>query len=462
MGAVVNDAEVRRSQRTKSASNRFPPHEVRDDFIPKEDYLSNEFAQLEAQRLWPRVWQVACRLEELANVGDYVSYDILGDSIILVRSSDAQIKAYHNACPHRGTRLTRDCGRLKQFVCRFHGWRFDLDGNNTRVVDSGDWGDRLKPEDIRLTSVKVDTWGGFVFINMDSDCEPLHDFLAPMAGLVEKFEFEKLRFHWYKTTIVPANWKTVLAFFNEFYHVQQAHPQLLSFTDDYSKSDGFGRHGKIWFEAEGAIPFKRSPRLPPKEQPDYRQYVLEFVERYYTELQAMVTPRRYEATQRLRTEVSADAPPGEVLSKWVQFHLEACAADGSGWPSGLTAQYMEQSGLDWHVFPNSIFLHGMVDGVLWYRARPVAGDSQSCILDVWSLQRFGEGKAPELVREFYKDWRMHKWGRIFEQDFLNIPEVQQGMQSRGFKGLRPNPVQERALSHFHRVLREFLADGSAE
>lgn len=437
----------------------FAPQEVRDDFIPRDVYFSREFAQLEAEKLWPHVWQLACRLEEIPNVGDYVTYDILDDSIIVVRNSETTVKAYYNVCPHRGRRLTEGCGHVqKHFVCRFHGWQYDVHGANTKVVDRDDWGGCLKDEDIRLGEVKVGTWGGFVFINMDANCEPLEKFLEPLDEYCGKFEFEKLRFRWYKTTILPGNWKTMLEFFNEFYHVQQAHQQLLPFSNDYSNSGGFGRHGAMWYPPSGAFPLSRSPRLPPKDEPDYRNFVLDFVETFNRDLKAMVTERNYLATQRLRTEVPADATPMEVITKWVQFQIEAAHADGSGWPAELTPEYIDRSKLDWHVFPNTIFLHGFIDGVLWYRVRPNGNDPESCIFDVWSLQRYGPGLAPPLKREFFADWKDGDFPLIFTQDFANVAAVQKGLKSRGFSGARPNPVQERAIINFHRRLREFLRD----
>lgn len=441
-----------------SAKRSFSPDEVRDDFVPKEAYYSRDFAKLEAERLWPYVWQLACRLEEIPNVGDYVTYDIVDESIIIVRTDKATIKAHHNVCPHRARRLTHGCGNAQHFVCRFHGWQYDLNGENIKVVDRQDWGDCLDQDDIRLKNVRVDVWGGFVFINMDPNCEPLADFLRPVDDYCAKFEFEKLRFRWYKTTVMPANWKTILEFFNEFYHVQQTHNQLLPFTNDYSNSDGFGRHAAMWYPATGALPLSRSPRLPQKDEPDFRNFVLEFVETFNRDLKAMVTERNYAAAQRLRSEVPAATEPIEVLGKWVQFQLEAAAADGSGWPADLTPEYIENSKLDWHVFPNTIYLHGFVDGVLWYRARPNGDDPESCIFDVWSLQRYGEGKAPPLEREFYQNWEEGEWPLIFRQDFSNVAEVQKGLKSRAFAGSRTNPVQERAISNFHRCLREFLRD----
>ena len=75
---------------------------IREDFVPKDAYLSRQWLELENERLWPRVWQIACRSEEVARVGDYVTYDIADESIIVVRVSAAEIKAYYNACQHRG------------------------------------------------------------------------------------------------------------------------------------------------------------------------------------------------------------------------------------------------------------------------------------------------------------------------------------------------------------------------
>src|ERR1700761_8062494 len=246
----------------------FPTAEVTDAFLPKDDQTSPAFARLEAERLWPFVWQIACRLEEIPAVGDFVTYDIVDDSIIVVRTSPTDIKAFHNVCPHRGRQLTEGCGRTRMFKCRFHGWEFSLNGDNTLVIDRKDFGPGLRDEDIRLKPVRVDTWAGFVYINMDPDCEPLADFLAPIDDFCGKFEFDKLRYRYYKTGLMPCNWKVAMGFFNEFYHVQQSHRQLLDFVEDYSNSGPYARHGAMWYVSEGALPYKRSSRLPPKPEPD--------------------------------------------------------------------------------------------------------------------------------------------------------------------------------------------------
>lgn len=447
-----------------SGPTPFPAADVTDTWVPKEDYLSPAFAALEDERLWPRVWQIACRLEEIPQKGDFVVYEIVEESIVVVRTGEGEdsVRAFYNVCPHRGNLLVEGCGHARQFVCSFHGWRFGLDGRNVSVVDRADWGSCLTDEDTRLTPVKVGIWGGFVWINMDPDCQPLDRFLEPMASLCARHEFEKLRFAWYRTTIVPANWKTVVEAFTEFYHVQTTHAQMLTYTQDYSISRGMGRHGWMSYEAGTGLPVGRSPRLPPKEVPDFREYVFEYAEQFRHDLQAMQTERAYRAAQRLRDELPADADPVEVSTKWFANILEEAEKAGTGWPEGLTPEYMAESGFDWHVFPNTVFLHPAVEAVLWYRMRPNGRDPESCIFDIWSLERFPEGEAPPLVREFHPDPTAVDWPLIYRQDLENIPKVQKGMRSRGFKGARPNPVQERAIANFHRVLRRFMEDPRAD
>ena len=442
----------------------FPASEVTDTWVPKDDYLSPAFATLEDERLWPKVWQIACRLEEIPAKGDYVVYEIVDESIVVVRNGedDASVKAFYNVCPHRGNLLVEGSGNVRQFVCSFHGWRFGIDGRNVSVIDRADWGTCLTEANTRLTEVQVGIWGGFVWINMDPDCQPLKEFLEPMRSLCARHEFEKLNFAWYKTTIVPANWKTVLEAFTEFYHVQTTHAQMLTYTQDYSISRGMGRHGWISYEAGTGLPVGRSPRLPPKNVPDFREYIFEYAEQFKHDLQAMQTERAYHAAQRLRSELPADATPVEVSTRWFANIIEEAQKAGSGWPEGITPEYMAESGFDWHVFPNTVFLHPAVEAVLWYRMRPNGRDPQSCIMDIWSLERFAPGEKPPLVREFYPDPTAVDWPLIYKQDLENIPKVHKGMRSRGFQGAIPNPVQERAISNFHRVLRRFMEDPRAD
>ena len=98
--------------------------QIRADWVPADRYLDPEFALLEKERLWPRIWHIACREEEIPNVGDYVTYEIFDESIILVRSDEDTISAYYNVCQHRGRRLVNPGKGFSKggFHCRFHGW----------------------------------------------------------------------------------------------------------------------------------------------------------------------------------------------------------------------------------------------------------------------------------------------------------------------------------------------------
>lgn len=439
---------------------QFPTSEVTDNFLPKDDQSSAAFARFEEERLWPYVWQIACRLEEIPNVGDFVTYEVVDDSIIVVRSSETEVKAFHNVCPHRGRQLTEGCGKARMFKCRFHGWEFDLDGKNALVIDRKDFGDYFSDADIALKPVRVDMWGGFVFINMDPDCEPLADFLAPVDDYCGKFNFQNLRYRYYKTAIMPCNWKTGMGFFNEFYHVQQSHPQLIEHMEDYSASSGFGRHAAMWYDNDSIYPYQRSSRLPPAPKRDVRDHIRGVVTEFHNNLGAMASGRSYRLLEKLDA-IPSSLSDFEVLAEWGRIQVEEATKEGAPWPTELTPEYIMESRLDWHVFPNTIYLHGSIDSVIWYRFRPNGHDHDTCIMDVWSLELYGEGKVPPLKRQFFADWKdpAADWGRILVQDFANMLAVRKGMKSRAFNGSLMNPIQEKSVTNFYRSLRQFMNEG---
>ena len=436
---------------------------LRDDFLPKEAYLSRDFAALEAQRMWPRTWQVACRLEEIAKPGDFVTYDILDESIIVVRTGVDELKAFFNVCQHRGRRLTEGCGRTNAFMCRYHGWTWKLDGSVAKIMSQEDWQGcpDTSNEDFRLKEVRVATWGGFVFVNMDPHAEPLAAYLDPMPSYIDCFEFEKLRYRWYKSVRLPCNWKVALEAFNEGYHVAATHPQLLDIAgDDETRSFAMGKHAMFGYPTSKRPLGAPSPRTGKPMPEDLRPGLVAFYQEMENTLKAIFTARDNEAVRRLMTEVPADTAPMEVFLKALEFQKEAAIASGAGWP-GVTLEQFGKAGTDWHVFPNLVFLM-WPDGTLAYRARPDGDNVGSCIFDIWSLVRYAPGSEPPLQREFYygpDDWKtnvVENFGLILSQDFQNMGEVQRGMKSRGFRGARPNPLQESTVANFHRTLHNYL------
>lgn len=427
--------------------------EVRPDFVPAAAYISRDYVQLEKERLWPRAWQVACREEEIPAPGDFVTYNIADESISVVRRQDGAIAAYYNVCPHRGRRLTEGCGKMGRFHCKFHGWKWSLDGAPVDVVDRANWGDTLVDEDIRLTPVRVGSWGGWVFVCIDEGAESLEEFLEPAASQLAPYEFEKMRYVWRKSIVMPCNWKVSLEAFNEGFHVQTTHRQLLPYFDDLTFSEARGKHGMFGY-APTAYFGLPSPRLG-EVKGDIRKGLYLFNKEIWETLKATATEEMLAAAKRLE-ELPEDSDIFAVYGAFAQFHREEAAKNGRPFPD-VPIETMMLTGTDWHIFPNLVFLHQPTN-VLWYRARPNGDDPDSCIFEINVIERFAPGAEPKVEVEYGDDWRTVDWGLILAQDFQNMGEVQLGMKSRGFKGARTNPVQERAISNFHQVLHHYLAD----
>lgn len=432
---------------------------VRDDFIPASGYISPAFQQLEYERMWNKVWQVACREEEIPKVGDYVTYEIGNQSFIIVRTAPDRIKSYYNVCLHRGRRLTASCGHAAKFHCNYHGWQWNLDGSIARVLDREDWHgcSSMSDDDLHLRETRCETWEGFVFINMDMNAEPLIQYLGAAAEALTPYEYGKMRLRFYATFRLPCNWKVAPEAFEEGYHVAATHPQVLEFIgDDYTRSYAHGKHGMFLYPYERAPFGQPSPRLN-KSPRDLREGIIGHFDQLTRQLPVVLyTQRDAAAARRLMTEASADESFASVMGKTLQFQKEAALAEGAGWPD-LTPEQMAKAGADWLVFPNLVTLP-YPDGVIVYRSRPDGDDPDSCIYDVWGLQRYSPGAEPAITRHQFmgkEDWRgVGEVSIILDQDFKNMEQVQIGMKSFGFPGNRPNPIQELAIVNKHRVLRE--------
>jgi len=128
---------------------------VLSDRIPTERYFDPDFYRLEVERLWPRVWQMACRLEEIPQQHDFVEYEFLDQSVVVLRTEDMGVRAFENACRHRGVRFVQGRGTCEHgFTCPFHGWCYGPDGTNAGVPRRKTFAEHnLQPGDIDLTPV---------------------------------------------------------------------------------------------------------------------------------------------------------------------------------------------------------------------------------------------------------------------------------------------------------------------
>ena len=429
-------------------------------------YLSEDYARAERDRLWRKVWQQVGRVEEIHEVGSYLTYDILDDSIIVVRTAPDRIKAHHNVCMHRGRRLVdtpagarNACGRArKSFVCSFHGWTYGLDGQCIHVPEQPDWQGALTPGNTHLSMVNVDTWGGWVWINMDPDCEPLRDFLEPAASMLDPFGLQNMRCKWRRWLHFDCNWKVAMEAFNETYHVATTHPQFNKFGEFRGWAKAQGKHSNIGYDAPKDMAETKSKiRLGTGADPRVSTAEMQL----YTmqETNATTTQTLVNAAVRLVDELPADTPAGQVLEHWLSSARRDDAARGVIWPT-IDPEHVGKSGTAWQIFPNFQIGQGLTSA-LCYSTRPHGYDPDRCIFEVSVYELYPEGEEPQ-TEWVYTPVGDPDWRAVLPQDFSNMAAVQQGMKSLGFPGTKPNPYRERSTANLHRNLARYMGTGTPQ
>jgi phenylpropionate dioxygenase-like ring-hydroxylating dioxygenase large terminal subunit len=446
--------------------------------FPAEAYISRDYAEAEAERLWSRVWQQAGRVEEIPEVGSYITYNIGHDSILIVRTAVDAIKAYHNVCPHRGRRLVGNnrggghgllpqskgehsaCGRQGSFACPYHAWTFNLDGKATHILDKEDWQGSLTDERTGLEPVQVDTWGGWIWINMDPAAGPLRQYLEPVATLLDPFEFDKMRYRFRQWGVFDCNWKVALEAFLEPYHVAGTHPQLTKYGDFYAWSKALGLHGNDGYDtkehSEDGTAAKTTVHRAAKGD-DARLTIARMQQEFWETIGASTTETLVKAAQRLVDELPAGTPPHEVHHHWIERAKADDAARGVDWPA-ISDDEMAAAGLALSIFPNMNLIPGPTFS-LYYRVRPYGTDPDKCIYEAVALDRFPPGEEPRTEWVFAEQ-DLAAWPHVIAQDISNMVEMQRGLKSRGFRGNLPNPWQERKVTNLHRGLARFMGTGA--
>ena len=422
-----------------------------DDVVPRARYTSAQFGALEFERLWARVWQVACREEEIAEVGDFCEYLIGDQSILVVRAAPDVVGAYHNSCLHRGTRLAEGSGHFHNecIRCRYHAWCYDLDGRLIEIVDPEEFAPMR--DDVRLGQVRVDRWGGFVWVSLDPSAPPLLEYLDPLPKLLAPYHLDRMRMRSYRATVLPANWKVAVDAFNEGYHVQGTHPQILPWTDDVSlEYEPLGIHSHYGRLPNARRTLRPSPRLGLAEgEYDEGEILASFV--------AGLGGLFYDEELALIDKIRSAPQDGEtMLSRYQKGRRELLAARGVEVDEFADDQLTSAD--DVFFFPNMV---GPIypGSAIIFRVRPNGLDPDSCIKDTWFLEWPREGEVHKPVqRRFYPDWTERDWGIITNQDYANMEHVQVGMKSRGGQGLRLNTRQESNVLHMHRVIDRYLID----
>jgi phenylpropionate dioxygenase-like ring-hydroxylating dioxygenase large terminal subunit len=210
-----------------------------DHDIPIAGYLDRAYHDLETEKIWKKVWQVTIREERIPNVGDVDLYEINNIQVFIVRTGPDEIKGYYNACLHMGRTLVDRACRLKEIRCPYHGFTWAMNG---KIKNIPSWWDfpQIKANAFSLPEVKVGLWGGFVFINMDPDCEPFGTFLGTLNEHFEKYRYAERYTASHVIKVLRCNWKVAQEAFMDAYHVIGTHPQILtSAGDENSQCDAF-------------------------------------------------------------------------------------------------------------------------------------------------------------------------------------------------------------------------------
>lgn len=451
-------ADYDKAERFAAAGGAQSPNISRD--VVKEAYYEPEWLKRENAALWPRVWQVACRVEELDHVGSYVIYDIADESVIVTRSSPERIRAFFNVCVHRGRRLIDGSasGTTPNFACKFHGWRWNLEGENENVTQVEDWAGALDNDDLCLNEVRFDTWGGWVFVCFDPDAPELRDYLGGVCDALDPLRLHEMRYRWRKWLVVNCNWKVALEAFNEGYHVNVTHPGVVKFGASLFGSREVGIHSM--FDTRASTMRAEGTKVKAADAGvDVRKMASGFYTYQRDELGSLISESMVPAAQAVPALLPEDATPEQVFGKIVELAMQLDAQKGIEWPV-LTPEQYQQVGIDWHIFPNTVILP-MASNCLVYRARPYGDDPDKCIFEVSHIERVAASDVRKVVPERNDD--IHDrgfWGEILLQDFQQMEATHKGIKSKGYKGPRLNPEQEKPVANFHRVYHEYLASES--
>ena len=221
--------------------------------LPSEWYLSETIFALEKEHIFLQDWVCVGRDEEIAKVGDHKVLSLFGESILLLRNNEHELRAFYNVCRHRGAQL---CPKEEQedsderiplkggvvggkaIMCPYHAWTYDLNGRLIRAPHlTSDMG--LNLEDIRLHPVAVESWGGFVFLHLSPEqAKPFSEHIAASAERFARYPLAELAVAKTLTYSVNANWKVLCENYNECYHCGPVHPELCQLVPAFKENGG--------------------------------------------------------------------------------------------------------------------------------------------------------------------------------------------------------------------------------
>jgi phenylpropionate dioxygenase-like ring-hydroxylating dioxygenase large terminal subunit len=204
--------------------------------IPTARYTDPAFLELEREHLWGRCWLLAAHKDEFQRPGCFRLWDRSDEPIVIVRGRDDVYRAFYNACQHRGAPLVREpAGRTRRFVCKYHAWTYELDGELVGVPDEEDFVG-LDKSCLGLQTLRCETWGGWIFVNRDPEAVPLMEYLGPIPEGMAQYGPDTLRFIDRHSVTLECNWKAAVEAFLEVYHLKFIHPTTVSSLLDHRRT----------------------------------------------------------------------------------------------------------------------------------------------------------------------------------------------------------------------------------
>ena len=433
-------------------------------------YKDPEFAKLERDKLWKKVWQFAARVDEVPEVGDYTTYEIMDQSVMIVRSDADTIKAYYNFCPHRATALSEGCGSFKNnaIICPFHGWKWGLNGDVQYVHERQEFHNgNLSDDDVALREVNLEVFAGFIFISFAKDPEPFADFIAPVRDIIESLGLGSMHHYWWKTVDAPANWKVAQEAFHETYHVAATHPQLDAPGADviygsakasetemihaYVGYEGHAKgHGRFWDNRSNSSVNAESH--VPNE--DALEGMIYFLESLQTGMDAMYLEEDVATVKSLRGKpVPEGSSAGE---EFIKALYTKAALQNRPMPEP-TPEVISHWGGEVFVFPNLLILPGP-GRVMMYRVRPKGMNPDACIFEIFSTTGYPADEKPPRAEVFQvtDPEDPEQLLLIPRQDFANIPRIQVGLHSFGCKNVWLASHNEKIILNMHQELDRYL------
>ena len=202
----------------------FDPDITRAATIPSRLYVDPVYLALEEEKIFGRTWQLVGRTSQVNSSGEFLTADVAGESVVVVRDGDV-LRAFHNICLHRAGPVASGCGKRNTLQCRYHGWTYRLNGELLRAPEM-EGTDGFRPDEMRLMPVQVATWGPLVFANLDLKAPPLEHFLEDLVARTERFDTGRMQFVMRKSWTIACNWKVYVDNYLEGYHLPVVHPGL--------------------------------------------------------------------------------------------------------------------------------------------------------------------------------------------------------------------------------------------